>query len=247
VGIEVDHISKSFRQDRNKALHKAVDDISFSCQPGEIFGLLGPNGAGKTTTLRILSTILTPDHGTAIINGHDVIKEPEKVRRSLGYMSTETALYPRLTPREIMECVANLCDYPSTLLTKRVADVIQWLGMENFADTQCSKLSSGMKQRASIARAIVHDPPVLILDEPTSTLDVLAANSMHKFVLECKAQGKTVIFSTHIMSEAEKLCDRIGIIHAGKLVANGTVDDLKTQTQKEDIEEVFLALAGDMA
>jgi sodium transport system ATP-binding protein len=242
--IVVDRLTKDFPVKWGVSV-KAIDGVTFDCEGGEIFGLLGPNGAGKTTTLRIISTLLSPDSGTATVSGFDVVKQPEQVRRSIGLVSSDVALYSRMTPREIMRFVATLSHYPADKLEARIEEVIGILKMGSFADTFCEKLSSGMKQRASIGRAIVHDPEIIILDEPTSALDVAAIRDVHIFMQDAKARGKTILFSTHIMSEAQKLCDRLAIIDGGKIQAIGTLDDLRAQTGADELEHVFLQLTKD--
>lgn len=241
--IEVKQLSKDFSAKWGTAV-KAIDDVSFECDSGEIFGLLGPNGAGKTTTLRIISTLLGPDTGMALVAGYDVVRQPEHVRRSIGLVSSDISLYSRMTPREIMRFVGRLSHYPADKLEERIEEVIATLKMNSFADTFCEKLSSGMKQRASIARAIVHDPPIIILDEPTAALDVAAIRDVHLFMLEAKSRGKSILFSTHIMSEAQKLCDRLAIIDGGKVKAMGTLDELRIQTGETELEHVFLSVTN---
>jgi sodium transport system ATP-binding protein len=241
--IEVRDLTKDFGGRRGAAV-KAIDGVSFACAKGEIFGLLGPNGAGKTTTLRIISTLIEPDTGSAHVAGFDVTTHPEDVRKNIGMVSTDIALYSRMTPKEIMQFVGRLSHYPKDRLDERIEEVLSILKMGAFANTHCEKLSSGMRQRASIARAIVHDPPIIILDEPTSTLDVAAIRDVHLFMLEAKARGKTILFSTHIMSEAQKLCDRIAIIDGGVIRAIGTLEELQTQTGADELEHVFLSLTN---
>lgn len=241
MAVEVKDLRKTF-YDAKRGEFLAVDGISFSCNPGEIVGLLGPNGAGKTTTLRMIATILRPDSGTARINGYEITEDPKNVRKSLGFLSSETGLYERLTPREVLKYFGELSDYPSDKLAARIDELVALFEMGEFADTRCEKLSTGMKQKVSIARAIVHDPPVMALDEPTSGLDVITSQNTYQFIRDSKAQGKCIIFSTHIMSEAEKLCDRIGIIHRGKLFALGTLDELRTLTGAHYLEDIFLAI-----
>lgn len=219
---------------------RAVDRISFECQPGEIFGLLGANGAGKTTTLRMLATILQPTTGTASIMGHEVSAEPEEVRRSLGFYSASTALYPRLSARETLEFFARINGYPEDRLAARVASVIERFGIGEYVQARVEKLSQGMKQKVSIARTVMHDPPVLIFDEPTVGLDVLNAIDMQKVIGEFRDEGKTIVFSTHIMSEAEKLCDRIAIIHRGRIHATGTLASLRETTGCHYLEDIFV-------
>src|SRR5213075_3159094 len=227
--IEARSLSKRFH-DKKRGEIRAVDNVSFTCLPGKIYGLLGANGAGKTTTLRMLATILEPSDGTALICGHDVIEEPEKVRANVGFLSTATALYPRLTAQELVEYFGRLNGLDEPTLKKRVDDIFNRLDMNSFRDRRCDKLSTGMKQRVSIARTLVHDPPVMIFDEPTLGLDVMAARTIAGFIRDCRSRGKTVIFSSHVMSEVQKLCDRIGIIHNGRLLAEGTLSELRQRT-----------------
>jgi sodium transport system ATP-binding protein len=219
---------------------RAVDGIGFECHPGEIFGLLGANGAGKTTTLRMLATILQPTSGRASLMGHEVSTEPEAVRRNLGFYSASTALYPRLSARETLEFFARINGYPEDRLAARVAAVIERFGIGEYAQARVEKLSQGMKQKVSIARTVVHDPPVLVFDEPTVGLDVLNAIEMQKVIGEFRDEGKTIIFSTHIMSEAEKLCDRIAIIHRGRIHACGTLASLREATGCHYLEDIFV-------
>lgn len=222
-----------------------MDAVSFSCKSGEIYGLLGANGAGKTTTLRMLATILAPTSGTASVAGFDVVREPQKVRASVGFLSTATALYDRLTARETVEYFGQLFGLDSATIGRRTNELFKALDMEDFRDRRCAKLSTGMKQKVSIARTLIHDPPVMIFDEPTNGLDVMAARSITDFIRQCRERGKTVIFSTHVMTEAEKLCDRIGIIHGGRLRAEGSLDDLRQRYRKDSLEEIFVAVSGD--
>ncbi len=242
--VEVSHLTKHF-YDAKRGDFAAVDDISFSCAHGEILGLLGPNGAGKTTTMRMIGTILTPDAGKITVEGFDSQTSPQDVRRCLGFLSAETGLYERLTPREILTYFAQLSKYPAEKLKSRVDEVIKMLTIGSFADTRCEKLSTGMKQKVSIARAVVHDPPVIVLDEPTSGLDVLAIQSMHQFIQGCRENNKCVLLSTHIMSEAEKLCDRIAIVYKGKIFALGRLEELREKTGKHYLEDIFLAIVQD--
>ena len=241
--IEARGLSKRF-QDKKRGEIRAVDNVSFTCQPGKIYGLLGANGAGKTTTLRLLATILEPTDGTAVVCGKDVIESPEEVRARVGFLSTATALYPRLTSREMVEYFGRLNGLDEATLKKRVDDIFERLDMNEFRDRRCDKLSSGMKQKTSIARTLVHDPPVMIFDEPTNALDVMTSRSIVDFIRECRDRGKTVIFSTHIMSEVEKLCDTIGIIQSGKLLAEGTLEQLRAQHQEQDLEEIFVKVVS---
>ncbi len=237
--VKIENLSKHF-SDPQRGLVKAVDNVSLEAFSGEIFGLLGPNGAGKTTTLRMMATLMRPDSGSISIAGYDTVSEPQKVRRSIGYLSSTTALYPRLSPREIISYFAQLNDYPSTELVTRVEKLISHFGIQDYADTYSEKLSTGMKQLTSIARTVVHDPPVLILDEPSTGLDVIVAQKIHHHIFELKNEGKTIIFSSHNMGEVEKLCDRIGIINKGKLLAAGTPDELREISKKHYMEDVFV-------
>lgn len=239
--IEARALCKNF-QDKKRGVVRAVDHVSFTCHPGKIYGLLGANGAGKTTTLRLLATILEPTDGTAIVCGHDVVEQPEKVRSIVGFLSTATALYPRLTAQEMVEYFGRLNGLDNATLKKRVDEMFSRLDMNGFRDRRCDKLSTGMKQKTSIARTLVHDPPVMIFDEPTSGLDVMAARTIIDFIRECRDRGKTVIFSTHIMTEVEKLCDVIGIIHGGKLLAEGTLAELREKYAENDLEEIFVKI-----
>src|SRR5499433_2840176 len=239
--IEARGLSKRFH-DKKRGEIRAVDNVSFSCKPGQIYGLLGANGAGKTTTLRMLATILEPTDGTAVICGHDVVEQPEKVRANVGFLSTATALYPRLTAQELVEYFGRLNGLDEATLKKRVDELFDRLDMNGFRDRRCDKLSTGMKQKTSIARTLVHDPPVMIFDEPTLGLDIMTARTITSFIRECRDNGKTVIFSTHIMSEVEKLCDVIGIIHNGKLLAEGTLEQLRDQQHEHDLEEIFVKI-----
>src|SRR5271155_1526468 len=216
--IEARSLSKRF-QDKKRGEIRAVDNVTFTCEPGKIYGLLGANGAGKTTTLRMLATILEPTDGTAIINGFDVIDDPEKVRATVGFLSTATALYPRLTAQEMVEYFGRLNGLDEPTLKKRLDAIFDRLDMNSFRDRRCDKLSTGMKQKTSIARTLVHDPPIMIFDEPTLGLDIMTARTITAFIRECRDAGKTVIFSTHVMSEVEKLCDSIAIIHGGRILA----------------------------
>jgi sodium transport system ATP-binding protein len=241
--IETRGLSKRF-QDKKRGEIRAVDNITFTCQPGKIYGLLGANGAGKTTTLRMLATILEPTDGTAIISGYDVVEHPEKVRANVGFLSTGTALYPRLTAQELVEYFGRLNGLDEGTLKKRVDDIFNRLDMNGFRDRRCDKLSTGMKQKTSIARTLVHDPPVMIFDEPTTGLDVMTARSIITFISDCRAKGKTVIFSTHIMSEVERLCDSIGIIHDGKLLAEGTLAELRSKYAEHNLEEIIVKVVG---
>jgi sodium transport system ATP-binding protein len=237
--IEARQLVKRF-YDKKRGAVCAVDGVSFTCRPGQVYGLLGANGAGKTTTLRILATILAPTEGTAVVAGYDVTTEPRNVRSSVGFLSTATALYGRLSAREMVEYFGRLHGLEETVLQRRIDELFGRLEMNDFRDRRCDKLSTGMKQKVSIARTLVHDPVVMVFDEPTLGLDVMAARTIVRFIRECRDKGKTVIFSTHVMSEAEKLCDRIGIIHGGKLLAEGTLSELRERYGPRDLEDIFV-------
>ncbi|MCU0232311.1 MAG: ABC transporter ATP-binding protein [Acidobacteria bacterium] len=240
--VEVENLVKIY-EDEGRGRIVAVDGVSFSVGRGEIFGLLGPNGAGKTTTLRTLATVLAPTSGRAAVMGHDVVQAPTAVRRSIGFLSTSTALYPRLTARETLEFFARINGYPEDRLAARVEALVGRFGLTAYARARVDKLSTGMKQKVSIARAIVHDPPVLIFDEPTVGLDVLNAHELQEVIRELRNEGKTIVFSTHIMSEAERLCDRIGIIQGGRILACDTLEGLRAATGLRYLEDIFIHYA----
>jgi len=241
--IETRGLSKVFH-DKKRGAIRAVDNVSFACRPGQIYGLLGANGAGKTTTLRILATILEPTEGTAVVCGHDVIDEPDKVRANVGFLSAATALYPRLTSREMVEYFGRLNGLDESTLRKRVDEIFSRLDMNSFRDRRCDKLSTGMKQKTSIARTLVHDPQVMIFDEPTLGLDVMTARTIIDFIRDCRQRGKTVMFSTHVMNEVEKLCDVVGIIQSGKLLAEGSLAELRDRYHETDLEEIFVKVVA---
>ena len=220
---------------------RAVNGVSFTCTAGEIFGLLGPNGAGKTTTLRMLATILTPTAGTAEIAGFDVRAAPDKVREQIGFLATETGLYDRFTARETIRFFGKINRLSGAEIDNRTTELFTLLELTPLADRRVGTFSTGERQKLSLARALIHDPPVLILDEPTFGLDVMAARAVVDAIRMLKAQGRTIILSTHIMRIAEKLCDRIGILYHGQLHALGTLDELKTRFAAPDLEEAFFA------
>ena len=237
--IEANELTKVFH-DKKRGEIRAVDRVNLRCQPGQIFGLLGVNGAGKTTCLRLLATILRPSSGTARIAGHDVVTAPETVRAHIGFLSTATALYGRLTAKEMVEYFGRLHGLDRDTLRRRVDALFDTLDMNEFRDRRCDKLSTGMKQKVSVARTLVHDPPVMIFDEPTHGLDVLVSRTVVGFIRDCRARGKTVIFSTHVMSEAEKLCDTIAIMHDGRILAEGSLAQLRERAGAQDLEDIFI-------
>ncbi len=239
IPVEVSNLTKTYYDEGRGEVH-AVAGIDFGCRTGEIFGLLGANGAGKTTTLRMLATILEPSAGSAAIMGHDVQAEPEAVRRNLGFYSASTALYPRLTGRETLDLFVRVNKYPRERVKERVDELVERFGIEEYADARVEKLSSGMKQKVSMARTVAHDPPVLIFDEPTVGLDVINALDLQETISGLRDEGKTIIFSTHIMSEAERLCDRIAIIHRGHIHACDTLEGLRAQTGQHYLEDIFV-------
>jgi sodium transport system ATP-binding protein len=239
--IVVDKLSKSFL-DYRRGWVPAVSDVSFVCKPGAVFGLLGPNGAGKTTTLRMLSTVLRPTGGRATVAGFDVASRPESVRAHIGYMSASTGIYDRMTAWELVEYFGRLYGIEPEPLRERMEAIFQWLQMDDFRDVLGSKMSTGMRQKVSIARTIVHDPPVLIFDEPTSGLDVLVARAVLRKLAELRDQGKTILFSTHSMHEVEKLCSRMAIIHKGRVQADGEPAELLDRFGQPDLEELFFHL-----
>jgi sodium transport system ATP-binding protein len=237
--IEADNLCKVFH-DKKRGEIRAVSGVSFRCEPGEIYGLLGANGAGKTTTLRMLATILEPTDGTARVAGFDVMTQGQQVRENVGFLSTATALYARLTAQEMVEYFGRLYGLDEATIQNRINELFTRLEMNDYRDGRCDKLSTGMKQKVSIARTLIHDPQVMIFDEPTLGLDVMAARTIVAFIRDCRSRGKTVIFSTHVMSEVEKLCDNIGIIHGGRLLAEGTLAELRRRYSEQDLEEIFV-------
>ena len=236
-------LTKTF-QNKKRGEILAVQDVSFTCQPGQIYGLLGANGAGKTTTLRMLATLFKPTRGTATVAGLSVTERPAEVRAQVGFLAASTALYARLTARETLAYFGRLNGLPAVEIAARTQRLADDLEMHEFLDRRVDKFSTGMKQKTSIARTLIHDPAVIIFDEPTLGLDVMAARTILRFVRDCRARGKTVIYSTHIMSEVEKLCDTIGIIHGGRLLAEGTLANLRARFGETDMEEIFIKAIG---
>ncbi len=239
--IHVRNLTKQYA-DLRRGQFVALDAVSFHARPGQVYGLLGPNGAGKTTALRILSTVLRPTAGTAAINGFDVVTHAAQVRRQIGFMSANTAVYDRMTGWEMVEYFGRLHGIPADELADRMESLFARLKMNDTRDILGAKMSTGMKQKVSVARAVVHDPPVLIFDEATAGLDVLVARALLTTIAELRDQGKCILFSTHIMREAEKLCNRVGILHHGRLLAEGGVQELRDQYHEDDLEELFFHL-----
>ena len=242
--IHVRELTKSYA-DLRRGQFVALAGISFDALAGQIYGLLGPNGAGKTSALRILSTVLRPTSGSATVNGYDVLTQPALVRHQIGFVSTNTAVYDRMTAWEMVEYFGRLYGLAEDLLRERMESIFVRLQMTEIRDLLGAKMSTGMKQKVSIARALVHDPPVLIFDEATAGLDVLVARALLKTVAQLRDQGKCVVFSTHIMREAERLCDRVAILHRGHILAEGTLPELRERHSEEDLEELFFQLISE--
>jgi sodium transport system ATP-binding protein len=241
--LQVENLTKAFR-DLRRGQVLAVDRVSFAARAGEIFGLLGPNGAGKTTTMRILCTVLKPTGGTARLAGFDVATQPNQVRQHIGFLSANTAIYDRMTAWELVAYFGRLYGLEGERLRDRMEEVFTSLQMNEFRDVLGAKMSTGMRQKVSIARAVVHDPPILIFDEPTLGLDVLVARAVLENIKRLRDLGKCVVFSTHIMREVEKLCDRVAIISRGRIRAAGTLEQLRQEYGEEDVEELFFTLVS---
>jgi sodium transport system ATP-binding protein len=241
--IEAKDLVKVFTDSKNGEV-RAVDGVALQAHPGQVLGVLGVNGAGKTTLLRMLSTVIQPTSGTAVIDGFDTVKDSEEVRKRIGFLSGSTALYGRLNAREVLTYFGGFYGLQGDQLKQRIEEVIERFGIEPFADRLCDKMSTGQKQRVSIARAVLHDPPILMFDEPTSGLDVLTAQTVMEFIEEAREAGRTILYSTHIMSEAQRLCDNICIIHEGVIRGEGTPAELLESTQETLIEKAFLKVIG---
>ena len=250
--IQVEGISKIFKKSDSKkqkiyrtapktTIH-AVDRVSFTCQPGRVYTLLGPNGAGKTTALRIIASMLKPSEGTVMVAGIDITKDPRKARSKLGFLTGSTGLYDRLTPRETLKYFGELHQVESSTIRSRMDELIERLNIGEFADRRVGKLSMGQKQRVSIARTLMHDPEVIIFDEPTNGLDVLTSRTIIEWIRECRTVGKTVIFSTHIMGEVSLLSDDLGVIHNGKLCYNDSFENFKSQYGQHSLEDAFISI-----
>lgn len=237
--LKLNNVSKKFKNS------KVVDSLSFSVDKGEIVGLLGENGAGKTTTLRMISTMLEITEGSITVNEIDVKSNPEDVRKEIGILfGGDVGLYDRLSGRENIRYFANLYGMNKKEANERINTLAKSFGMEEYIDKPVGKYSRGMKQKISIARSIVHNPSVMLFDEPTTGLDVSAARIVQDFILQCKNENKVILFSSHSMKEVEKLCDRVVIINKGKLIENCTLSSLKEKYNNEDLEETFLKLIG---
>lgn len=248
--IQVEHLTKTFslNAQQRKELGTtdtsvtAVNDISFTCNPGRVHALLGPNGAGKTTTLRMLATIFQPTSGSILINGIDAVKQPQEARHHIGFLTGSAGLYARLTPNELIDYFGSLYEVPKETVHQRKEHLYTLLNMHDFQNKRIGKLSTGMKQKVSICRTMIHDPQVVIFDEPTSGLDVITAENIIQLITDCKNQGKTVIFSSHIMSEVDLLCDDISIVHRGQLLFNDTMDVFRNQMQATNLTAEFIRI-----
>ena len=241
--IELEGLTKTFPGPDGKP-KAAVEDVTFSVNPGEVYGLLGPNGAGKTTTLRMLCTVLKPTAGFATVAGYDVVKQAAEVRRHIGFLSANTGVYDRMTAWEMVEYYGKLAGLGGEALKARMEHLFEQFQLTEYRNVVGGRLSTGNKQKVSIARALVHDPPVLIFDEPTAGLDVLVQRVVIQRIAALKAEGKTILFSTHHFTEVQKLCDRVGIIARGRLLAQGTLAELKTEYANDDLEEIFFGLVS---
>jgi sodium transport system ATP-binding protein len=245
--IRVESLSKTFKLSAKQQkversasqLRVAVDNLSFAANKGEIYGLLGPNGAGKTTTLRLLATLIKPDSGDAFIGGHSIVSEPATVRAHIGFLTSELKLEDFFTPNYLFDFFATLHNVDTSVAAKRKQQLFARFGIDEFAEVKISDLSTGMKQKTSLVISVVHDPDIIIFDEPTNGLDVITAKTVTDFLAELRDNGKTIILSTHIFSLVEKLCDRVGIIIDGRMIADGTLAEV---TGGRDLEEVFFDL-----
>ena len=245
--LQVSHLKKTFTLTRkqqkinktNETKKVAVDDLSFSAYKGEIYGLLGPNGAGKTTTLRIISTLIKADEGDALVEGISVKKDPDDVRKKIGFLTSELKLEDFFTPNYLFDYFSSLHQIDKETADKRKEYLFNKFGIDNFKEVKVADLSTGMKQKVSIVISLVHNPDIIIFDEPTNGLDVITAKIVTDFLLDLKKEGKTIIISTHIFSLVEKLCDRVGIIFNGKMIKDDTLENL---TKEKPLEDVFFEL-----
>lgn len=239
--IEIKNLKKYYGDDNSI---KAVDDVSFTCPDGQITGLLGPNGAGKTTTLRMISGLIKPMSGTVVVDSHDVTQDAQAVRQALGVQADMNGVYPRLTPREQFRYYGRFYGLKGKQLEDRIQAVLDELNMEEIADRRAEGFSRGQRQKIVLGRALIHNPANIIMDEPTNGLDVMAVRQTRDSIREMRNQGRCVLFSTHYMDEAERLCDNIAIIVGGKIVASGTPNALMQRTGKDNLEDAFVTLAG---
>jgi sodium transport system ATP-binding protein len=250
--IQIQDVSKQYKLSTkqkkelqtNQSTIKAVNNVSFTCKPGRVFSLLGPNGAGKTTLLRMIATILTPTSGNIFVEDADIMNSPKLVRRKIGFLTGSTNLYERLTPEEIVKYYADLHGLEKVKFNKRKNMLFEQLNINEFSSKRIGQLSTGMKQKVSIARSIIHDPSVVVFDEPTSGLDVITAHNIIELIKQSKEEGKTIIFSSHIMSEVDLLCDDLAIIDKGKLVYNDTMDNFRKQSSSQSLTETFIQIVN---
>ena len=258
--IEANNISKIFIKDEAKKQKKfklfskeatkvefyALNNVSFAVDSGEIVGVLGPNGAGKTTLLRIISGLMKPTSGQVVIKTKDkrVLSDPIEIKKNIGYLSENTKLYGRFSIREILNILGKVYKMEDSEIENRIHEIFNLMNLQDFGDNRIEKLSTGQKQRASIARCLIHNPDIYIFDEPTLGLDILSSETIINFMKGEKKRGKSVIYSTHYMEEAEFLCDRIVMIHKGKIIASGTPEELKKETSTNSLRETFKSLVN---
>lgn len=248
--IEIKNLTKVYKLNKKQMreskttnpLKTAVDDLSLTARPGEIYGLLGPNGAGKTTTLRCISTIIRPTKGQIFVAGHEVQKEPEKVREKIGFLTGDIRLDPQFSVDYMFDFFGRLHRMPQSRIQERKEELFSYFGIKEFAHKKIKELSTGMGQKAAIAVCLAHDPDIVIFDEPTNGLDIVTARNVTDYLKKLRDEGKLVIVSTHIMSEAEKLCDRIGIIIEGQKVMEGRLEEILHDTGAQDLEDAFFNL-----
>ncbi|MEZ6125905.1 MAG: ATP-binding cassette domain-containing protein [Planctomycetaceae bacterium] len=239
--IQVTHLTKQFSGTDGQPI-TAVDNLSFEVAGGEVFGLLGPNGAGKTTTLRMMLGLLKPSSGDSEIHGIKVSQQPDEIKRRVGFVSTSVGVYQWLTVREMLLFVADLYDVDRPAAVRRVRELAVLLEFQGYLDRRCGVLSTGQKQRINLARALIHDPPVMLLDEPTRGLDIIGSQVVFQFLQELRRQGRAVIICTHRLDEAERFADRFGLLHHGRLQHSGTLEELRRQTQQRTLTDMFLRL-----
>lgn len=248
--IEIQNLTKVYKLNKKQMAKQktkknskiAVNEVTLTAQKGQIYGLLGPNGAGKTTTLRCIATLLQPTQGSISVCGHDTVKDSEAVRRSIGFLTTDIKLDPQFSPKYMFYFFGRLHGLSEEAIEKRKEDLFSYFGITEFENKKIEELSTGMKQKAAIAVSLVHDPEVVIFDEPTNGLDIVTARGVTDYLKKLRDEGKLVLISTHIMTEAEKLCDRIGIIIAGQKVMEGTLPEILEATGGEDLEDAFFHL-----
>lgn len=241
--IQVSNLSKQFT-DKKLGLIKAVDNVNFTCTAGRIFGLLGPNGAGKTTTLRMIATILNPTGGMIKVGGFDTVSQSDEVRNLIGFLTGDTGLYDRMTGRETLYYFGKLYGFGNDEIEQQLEKLSEQFGLADFIDRRVGMMSTGMKQKISLARTMIHNPKVLILDEPTTGLDIITTRNIVNFIHHCRDEGKCILFSTHIMYEAEALCDEIAFINKGRIMDCGSATELKMRYKQTNLEDVFFNLMG---